>query len=406
MQEPNTENSEPTQPMRVSEETVPTRVAATEVTQPSKSNETIPPMPPSTPPAAGKKARPRRWMWVVLGILMIFLFAGAGSWIGYRSAIQLRQEKQENQRVTVATEHFMLGLQAQTNKQYQLARKQFEYVIQLDPSFPGAADKLREVMITMSMAQTPTAAPTLVTPTLTPTVDTRPQDQIYNSARQQFEAQQWDALFATIDSLRRIDPKYHAVEIDDMLYFALRYEGIDKIIHQANLEGGLYDLALAERFGPLDVDALGYRNWARLYLNGASFWEVDWQKVMNSFEQIYPYFPNMRDSSGLTAVERYRIAARSYADKLLASGDSCGAFDYYKKSLDAVADGQLALTATAVYAKCHPPTETVTPTLPVTPTPTATGVAPTAPVETPTLKPTATETPTPGPATPTHTPTK
>src|SRR5690606_25864177 len=138
--------------------------------------------------------------------------------------------------------------------------------------------------------------------------------------------------------------------------------------HQANLEGGLYDLALAERFGPLDVDALGYRNWARQYLNGASFWEVDWERVTQYFEEIYPYFPNMRDSSGMTAIERYRIAARSQGDKLMAEGDGCAAYDYYMKSLNAVADGEVQQKADEAYLLCHPPTATPTPTTEVTPT--------------------------------------
>lgn len=353
--------------------------------QPVQVTSPVPP-PPSDPPQepvppAQKPSRPRRWPWILIGVLMIFLFAGAGSWIGYQSAIQLRKDKQEEQKVSVAKEHFMAGLVAQSNKQYDIARKQFEYVIRLDPTFPGAQDKLREVLIDMSMKETPTPQPTIATPTLTPTVDTRPQEDIFNTAKQQFAEQKWDDLFATIDALRRVDPKFHAVEIDDMLYVALRNRGVDKILHKANLEGGLYDLALAERFGPLDVDAQGYRNWARLYLNGSVFWEVDWLKVMQAFEQIYPYFPNMTDSSGITALNRYAIAAKSYAEKLEQSGDSCGAYDYYKKSMDALRDAAVEAKANAAYLACYPPTPTVTNTPVVTSTPTQ---------ETPVVVPTAT----------------
>ncbi len=388
MQDSNNENTVPTRPNREAGDTVPTRVqsdsidlSAVELTRKS-----VP------PPAKPKKARRRRWPWVILGILLMIAFAVGGGWLGYRSAIQLRRTKSEENRVTTATEHFMLGMQAQANKQYEIARLQFEYVIKLDSNFPGAADKLREVMIAMAVVNTPTPAPTVALPTLTPTVDTRPQEEIYNQARTQFAAEDWDGLFATIDSLRRVDPKYKAVEVDDMLYVALRYRGIDKILHKANLEGGLYDLALAEQFGPLEVDALGYRNWARLYLSGASFWEIDWKRVVEAFEQIYPYFPNLRDSSGYTAIERDRIAAKSYGDQLMEKDDACGAFDYYKKSLDAVADSQLEARATQVYLICHPPTATPMPTL--TPEPTqentpTTEAPPPPPPETPTTAPDA-----------------
>jgi hypothetical protein len=230
----------------------------------------------------------------------------------------------------------------------------------------------------MSIARTPTPAPTVATPTLTPTPDTRPQEDIYATALQQYAAQDWAGLFATVDSLRRIDPNYRAVEIDGMLYMALRFRGIDKMLKEANLEGGLYDLALAERFGPLDEQAKGYRTWARMYLNGASFWEVDWPRVMQYFEEIYPHFPNMRDSSGLTAIERYRIAATSQGDLMMTADKPCEAYEYYQKSLNAVVDAAVQTKADEAYLLCYPPEPTAEPTL--SPTPTL-PVQPTAPVE-------------------------
>jgi cell division septation protein DedD len=360
MQETNNENTVPTHPIRDVGETSPNRVQQdpTDLSAIELTRKSVP------PPPGPKKVRRRRWPWVLLGILFLILFTAGGVWLGYGSAIQLRKTRAEENRVTVATEHFMLGMNAQSSKQYEIARLQFEYVINLDPNFPGAADKLREVMIAMAVINTPTPAPTVALPTLTPTLDSRPQEEVYNQARTQFAAKDWDNLFQTIDALRRIDAKYKAVEVDDMLYVALRYRGIDKILHLANLEGGLYDLALAEQFGPLDVDAVGYRQWARLYLSGSSFWEIDWKRVVEAFEQIYPYFPNLRDSSGYTAIERYRIAAKNYGDELLSKGDSCGAYDYYKKSIDAVADAQVEAKANDAYLACHPPTATPEPTQP------------------------------------------
>ncbi|RPJ50651.1 MAG: hypothetical protein EHM21_04535 [Chloroflexi bacterium] len=392
MQDSNNENTVPTMPLKDLGETAPNRAQQDTVDLSSieLTRKTVP------PPASPKKVRRRRWPWVILGILLLIGFAAGGVWLGYGSAIQLRKGRMEEQRVTLATEHFMLGMQAQADKQYEISRQQFEYVIRLDPNFPGAADKLREVMIAMAVVNTPTPAPTVALPTLTPTVDTRPQEEIYNQARTQFAAQDWAGLFQTIDSLRRIDPKYRAVEIDGMLYVGLRYRGIEKILHQANLEGGLYDLALAEQFGPLDVDSLGYRNWARLYLSGSSFWEIDWKRVVEAFEQIYPYFPNLRDSSGYTSIERFRIAAKNYGDQLMDKDDPCGAYDYYKKSLDAVADTQVEGKAAEAYLKCYPPTETPMPAEPtVTAEPPVEESPP--PTETTEAPPPVTETETPTP---------
>lgn len=375
MQDPNLDNTIPSHPNRSIEETVPSHVpSVTEnaETRPTALETTQPVQGPAGPAPTGKPSKARRWPWILLGVLLVLLLGGLGAWLGYQSAVQLRRAKAEEQKVTLATEQFMLGLVAQQEKRYNIARQHFEFVIKLDPTFPGAADRLREVMIAQAATATPTIAPTVATPTLTPTPDTRPQEEILATARQQFANQEWDNLFATIDSLRRVDPSFHAVEVDGMLYFALRFRGVQKILQQGNLEGGIYDLALAEKFGPLDVDAQGYRNWARQYLNGASFWEVDWVRVVNYFEDIYPSFPNLHDGSGYTAIERYRIAAREQANKLAAEGKYCEAIEYYEKSLYAVPDGELAVTATAVYEACYPPTATVDPALLFTPTPTVT----------------------------------
>ncbi len=405
MQEPNNENTIPTTPQRGGEETMPTPIRAQNVTA-SPAPEETQPVTASTPvqtggqppvydaPPAAATRRPRRWPWVLLGIFLVLLFGGAGTYFGYLSGLNMRAENDRSTRTLKATEHFMLGMQAQENKQWEIAKAQYEHVIKLDPNFPGASDKLREVLIEQMTIATPTAIIPTATPTLQPTPDMRPLEDIFNTARALYAAQDWENFFASVDSLRTNDPTYRAVEVDGMIYFALRFRGIDKILYRANLEGGLYDLAVAERYGPLDVDALNYRLWARQYLNGTRFWEIDWLKVMEYFEDIYLSFPNLRDGSGLTAIERYRIAANGHAGRLVNQGQYCEALEYYEKSLQAVPDGNIQATATAVWELCATPTpspEPATPTLEVTVTPTFTQQAPTNPVE----EPTATNTPEP-----------
>ena len=176
----------------------------------------------------------------------------------------------------------------------------------------------------------------------------------------------------------------------------------------------MYDLALAERFGPLDADADSYRTWARLYVTGASFWKIDWEQVVNYFSEIYLSLPNLRDGSGMTAVDRFRTASIELTNKLIASGDYCKAQDYYAAVIKIGKDNNLIPTATAVADNCvrskQPPTSVPgTPTLTPTVTPTGPLVTPTGPTETPTLTqpaPVITPTPTltlPPAATPTHT---
>jgi TPR repeat protein len=61
---------------------------------------------------------------------------------------------------------------------------------------------------------------------------------------------------------------------------------------QGNLEGGAYDLALAERFAPLDVQANSWRELARLYLFGSSFWEVMPEQAVYYFRKSLEMEPS------------------------------------------------------------------------------------------------------------------
>jgi tetratricopeptide (TPR) repeat protein len=328
-------------------------------TAPMNTQAIMPPVDPTEPIEI--KTKPKRWIWILAGLAFVLVLGGLGAFIGYRVALEARMARQSDQVALLATTQFQLGLQDLEAKKFNTARQRFEYVIQLDPNFPGGKEKLAETMMQIAMVFTPTPA---ATPTIavTPTPDLRGAEELFNTAQQYLREKNWAATFDTLEALRTEDATYRTIEVDGMYYIALRFRGIDKIIMDGNLEGGIYDLALTERFGPLDKEADGYRNWARLYLTGASFWGVDWQRVVEAFMQIYPSLPNLRDGSGYTASERFRIASINYGDQLAAAGDYCGARDQYLGALALAQDTNLAPTATAVQLVCSPLTATPAPT--------------------------------------------
>ncbi|NPV77040.1 MAG: hypothetical protein HPY59_11775 [Anaerolineae bacterium] len=355
-----------------------------EDTSPMRTQALPPEIKPSEPTESPKK--PRRWLWILAGLLLVIVLGGVGAFMGYQVAIKARLARQSDQMALLTTTQFQLGVQDLEAKRYNVARQRFEYVIQLDPNFPGAKEKLAETMMAIAMVATSTP---VMTPTIavTPTPDLRGAEELFNTAQQYLRERNWAAAFDTLEALRTEDATYRSIEVDGMYYIVLRYRGVDKIILDGNLEGGMYDLALTERFGPLDKEADSFRTWARLYLTGASFWGVDWQRVVEAFMQIYPSLPNLRDGSGYTAAERFRIASIHYGDQLAAAEDYCGARDQYLNALAIAQDNNLAPTATAVQFICSPPTATPGPTIFVPTETPATGITPIT-VETPT--PTAT----------------
>ncbi len=289
---------------------------------------------------APKKAwrRPPDWLLIpALGLLGILLIAVISAFGGYASGIELRRSAERTQAAQVVAQQFQLGLEDMAQGNYYRARQRFEYVIQLAPDYPGATDKLAETLLYLNATATPTPQPT---PTITPTPDVRANEELFNQASQAILDKNWDQAIEALLSLRKKDPAYRAVEIDGMLFLALRNRGRDKIV-KANLEGGIYDLSLAANFGPLDSEAQGLRNWAQLYITGASFWGIDWAQVVDYFSQVAPQMPNLMDGSGMTATERYRIALFEYGNVLAQQGQFCRAVELYQQSLSIAPDPQV-----------------------------------------------------------------
>jgi len=326
------------------------------------------------------KERPRWQVWLPwVGLAaVLFTFAGIlGVMGGYRSAQVTAQRIQATQAADALVEQYALGMVNLQAGEFDLARQRFEYVLTRDPAFPGAAEGLAEAMRVLYATATPTPLPP--TPTPTPTRDLRPVQDLLSQAESLFSAGDWNAVIDTLVTLRQEDSAYRVVAVDRLLYLTLRNRGIAKINSESNLEGGIYDLSLAERFAPLDSRARSFRELARLYMIGSGFWEVYPQQAVYYFGQVAAAAPYLRDASGWTARERYRAVLIQYGDQLARQGEWCAAQEQYDLALSIYGSEVVAATQTYLAYQCSPPTETPSPTV-ATATPTLTG--------TPTVSPT------------------
>ena len=267
---------------------------------------------------------------ILLGLLALALIAAASAYGGYQSGINLRIDAESAQKVQALQQQFALAELDLAEKNLDRARQRLEYVIRLDPAYPGAAQRLAEVLLQMNSTATPTVAPT---PTVTPTPDTRNINELFSQSQQYLANKDWTNTIETLLSLRKADPNFRAVDIDGMLFLAFRNRGKEKIA-RAELEEGIYDLTLAERFGPLDSEAQGFLTWTRLYITGASFWEINWEQVVYYFSQVAPAYPSLMDGSGLTAKERYRLGLIGYGYELGKRDQWCEAVTQFQLSLE------------------------------------------------------------------------
>ena len=327
--------------------------------------------------------KPKRWKLIILGLLLILLFAIGGGSIGYFSGIQQRISQQNEEVITEATLHYQYGIQQLDAGNYELARTQLEYVLQIYPEFPGIKEKYTEVMVKLASASVPTEQ--AIQPTQT--TDTRGAEALFNQATQEIQTQQWALAIQSLEALRNEDYTYRTIEVDGMYYTALRYRAVEFIVNEGNLEEGLYFLALLEKYAPLDHDAVNYSNWARLYLTGASFWEIDWEQVVNYFGQLAAAFPYLHDGTGWTATDRFLKGSEYYGDLLAGEGKHCEAIQQYQNILNYSANDAIQVKYDQSYIICYPPTAVPLPTETESPEATAT--------EEPTEEPTAEDTPTP-----------
>lgn len=350
----------------------------TQSSMPADGDFFIPPEIPEPLPEAPK--RRRLWvLWAFLAVLALTLIAGGSAFAGYNSAIDQRTRYQSTQVAGETANQYVLAQQDIALGNFDRARQRLEYIIKLDPNYPNASDQLAFVLTQQRITATPTLMPS---PTLTPTPDYRGRDDLFTQAQNLLVSRDWTATIDTLLLLRKNYPDYLAVKVDDMLFVALRNRGIDKIANNHDLEGGNYDLTLAERFGPLDSEARNWRDWADLYIRGASFWDVDWAQAVYYFSQLANAAPNLSDASGWTASNRYMDALLGYGDWFAAKEQWCDAQAQYDTYMSLLASPQVEPTAVYAADKCtqalNPPPAPTTPGT-ETPTPTPTLPADTTP---------------------------
>ena len=351
------------------------------------------------PQKSKKKFFERRSGWIItaIGLVLVILILAAvtGTARGINDRVSLA-ETQAAPRIQSQLDGARLDIE---EGRYEVALSRLNWILEEMADFLSE-EELAEVgevysqtlvMIAQIGTPTPQPTPTPIEPVITPTPDLRGAQDLYDTATQFMDDRAWNDVILTLAALRQKDITFRTVQVDGMLYIALRNRGLEKILAEGSLEPGIYDLSLAERFAPLDSRAEGIRTWTRLYLTGASFWEINWAQVVFYFEQVYPHVPNLRDGTFMTATDRFRVGAIAYANELAALGDYCLAQEYYERALAISSNPEIQPTAQWVGEACAAGEEAPPPPPPeeVQPTPTPrTGLGPT-----PAPTPTQTETP-------------
>ena len=220
----------------------------------------------NTPTPTKPRKQGVKW-WVVGGIVGVLLITAFGGLGGYYSGIANRRAIEQNNRSLAASMQYQLGLTDLQNGNLEFAKQRFEYVIQLDPGFPGVLEKMAEIAIVMNATAIPTDAPIA---TAAPTLDLSGVENMLAQSKQFLVAQDWTGALAALDAIRKENPSFKTLEVDGLYYLALRSRGIQKIYQLGKLESGIFDITLMSRYGPIDKDSRDATEWASFYIYGAS----------------------------------------------------------------------------------------------------------------------------------------
>jgi len=328
-----------------------------------------------------KPVKPKRRIGrlILLGIAGILLIDTLSGFAGYQIGLLQRKQQAVGMRIYKAAQQFERGVVDMRAGNYLQAKQRFVYVAELDPNYPGIVDKLAQVELAMMVTATPTVGPAqaVVVPS-----DLKGSEALFNQAREYLAQKQWAAVIEVLDRLRHEDIKYNTVDVDGMYFIALRNLGVDNMLKNGKLEQGMYNLAVAEKYGPMDKDADGYRTWVAMYKTAASYWEIDWDKMIYWMEQVYNMLPGIRDGSNYTSGERLRVGLIELGNANFTNRDYCAAETFYGKALAIRSDGTLQATHTKAHDKCIASIATPTFTIPVD-TPMVRVETPFVPVDTP-----------------------
>jgi len=267
-------------------------------------------------------------LFAILGIVLSISGMAYG---GYRAGVQQRT-------VVVATAvadeiqlQYSLAVQDIEIGQLGVAVQRLEYIIQMDPEFPGAARMLAKARESANGVSLRAPQPTDVT---LPVEERLSADELFNLLTEAYHQGDWSEAVLRADVLKATDAEYRSTSVDSMLFVSLSKRGIERI-DAGVLELGLTDLEHAEQIIDLDDVALQRRRWASLYLAGKTFWELNWKLAIDNFSTLNQIAPNFLDTRSLL-----RNGYVAYGEVLLQAQDACLSEEQFAAAVELEADAQ------------------------------------------------------------------
>lgn len=211
-----------------------------------------------------------------------------------------------------------------------MALTRVEYVLSLDPENERALALQTEGQ-TIQATQTdlqPTAEPVEVEEPVEEPGDATEIEPLpeLQTIRRLTAAERWEEALPLLVSFRQMHPDYERQQTDELLYDTLVNLGLN-YVNTEKIELGLNYFSQAERLGSLPQEALDYRLWADLYLQGIAYVGVNYEIAAGYFRDLCAAAPFFQSSCA-----RLHEALVGYGDQLAYNLDWCPAASVYQEA--------------------------------------------------------------------------
>ncbi len=136
----------------------------------------------------------------------------------------------------------------------------------------------------------------------------------------------WEDALPAILNFQQSNPDYERRETDELLYETYLSLGLQNCKAGPDTELGLNYLSQAERLGNLPQEAQDYRYWGNLYLDGISYYGVNWEIASFYFRDLCAAAPFFQNSCQLL-----NEVLTNQADQLAFAGEWCPAERLYQE---------------------------------------------------------------------------
>lgn len=300
------------------------------------------------------------------GLAALYLLVGYFAW---QRGETLRVEIEATRQVEQVDRQLRLARTNIEQGSYNLALRRLEWILIQSPNNATAENLRTAALAALNLTLTPDAQAT-VPPT--PVAEPSPTPgRIADAAgelqrlRRLAARREWQPLLDGVLTFQRQFPDYERLDTDRLLYAAYVNLGL-VYVDSEQVELGLYYLAQAEKLGDLPQEALDYRTWAQLYLQGIAFYGANWAAASGYFRDLCLAAPFYQSSC-----QRLAEALVQYADQLAVAQDWCPAEALYREALRQGRSATLQEKLTAAQEGCALATPTpapITDTVPITST--------------------------------------